>query len=170
MNEEELLHRITANPGILGGKPIVRDMRIPVELILSLLAQGTSYEKIKEDYPDLEREDIQACLAFARAAIAGDRLEAVQVGHGKHAGASNEEPLLPPPFRIRAFVNGLQPGINPDKMNQLLDEAELYSASPEVESPRQGFLETARSLSVSGPGDWAEKIEHYLQGPLADDE
>ena len=77
MSEEQLLHRITANPGIFGGKPIVRDMRIPVELILSLLAQGTSYEEILEDYPDLQLEDIQACLAYARAAIAGDRLEAV---------------------------------------------------------------------------------------------
>jgi len=82
MTEEHLLKRITANPAIFGGKPIVRDMRIPVELVLSLLAQGVSFEEILEDYPDLEREDIQACLAYARAAIAGDRLEAVEVGQG----------------------------------------------------------------------------------------
>lgn len=82
MSEEQLLHRITVNPGIFGGKPIVRDMRIPVELILSLLAQNTSCKEILEDYPDLQREDIRACLAYARAAIAGDRLEAVQVGAG----------------------------------------------------------------------------------------
>jgi uncharacterized protein (DUF433 family) len=82
MTEERLLHRITANPAIFGGKPIVRGMRIPVELILSLLAQGTSFQEILEDYPDLHQEDIQACLAYARAAIAGDRLEAVEVGTG----------------------------------------------------------------------------------------
>jgi uncharacterized protein (DUF433 family) len=69
MTEERLLHRITANPAILGGKPIVRGMRIPVELILSLLAQGASSGEILEDYPDLHQEDIQACLAYARAAI-----------------------------------------------------------------------------------------------------
>ena len=80
MTEDSLLQRITANPEIFGGKPIVREMRIPVELILSLLAQGVSFEEILDDHPDLERQDIQACLAYARAAIAGDRLEAVQVG------------------------------------------------------------------------------------------
>ena len=79
MSEEELLHRITANPEIFGGKPIIRGMRIPVELILSLLAQGVEIEAVLQDYPELERQDIQACLAYARAAIAGDRLEAVEV-------------------------------------------------------------------------------------------
>ncbi len=51
-----------------------------MELILGLLSQGESVEGILDDYPDLEREDIRACLAYARAAIAGDRLEAVHVG------------------------------------------------------------------------------------------
>jgi uncharacterized protein (DUF433 family) len=83
MTEEDLLRRVTANPSILGGKPIVRGMRIPVELILGLLAQGESEEGILDDYPDLEREDIRACLAYARAAIAGDRLEAVHVSEAR---------------------------------------------------------------------------------------
>jgi uncharacterized protein (DUF433 family) len=82
MTEDDLLQRITANPAIFSGKPIIRGMRIPVELILSLLAQDVGVEKILEDYPDLERQDIHACLAYARAAISGDRLEAVQVGRG----------------------------------------------------------------------------------------
>ena len=66
MPEQDLLNRITANPEIFGGKPIVRGMRISVELILSLLAQGESVEAILSDYPDLEPEDIRACIAYAR--------------------------------------------------------------------------------------------------------
>ena len=78
--ERELLKRITADPKIFGGKPIVRGMRISVELIVSLLAQGETPESILEDYPGLEREDIQACLAYAHAVIANDSLDAVRVG------------------------------------------------------------------------------------------
>ena len=54
-------------------------MRIPVELILSLLAQGESWEAILEDYADLEPDDIRACLAYAHEVIANDSLDAVQV-------------------------------------------------------------------------------------------
>ncbi|MCC6467474.1 MAG: DUF433 domain-containing protein [Alphaproteobacteria bacterium] len=79
MEDEALLGRITADPAIFGGKPIIRGMRIPVELVLSLLAQGETPESILDDYPDLQREDIRACLAYARAAIADDRLSAVRV-------------------------------------------------------------------------------------------
>jgi uncharacterized protein (DUF433 family) len=67
MSEQQLLERITCNSGIFGGKPIIRGMRISVELVLSLLTQGESTETILEDYPDLTKEDVQACLAYARA-------------------------------------------------------------------------------------------------------
>ena len=77
--EHELLTRIAARPGVFGGKPIIRDMRISVELILSLLAQGVSHGAILDDYPDLEPEDIRACNAYARAVIAGGTLAAVSV-------------------------------------------------------------------------------------------
>lgn len=80
MNDHNLLARITSNPGIFGGKPIVRGMRISVELVLSLLAQGVSNDEILSDYPSLTREDIHACLAYARAVIANDTLDAVKVG------------------------------------------------------------------------------------------
>ncbi|NLV46556.1 MAG: DUF433 domain-containing protein [Candidatus Hydrogenedentes bacterium] len=80
MNEQLLLTRITSNPDIFGGKPIIRGLRISVELVLSLMAQGESMEVLLEDYPDLTQEDIQACLAYARAVIAHDNLDAVQVG------------------------------------------------------------------------------------------
>lgn len=80
MDEKELLKRITVNPEIFGGKPIIRGMRISVELVVSLLAQGDTVEEILADYPDLTREDIQACLAYAHAVIANDSLDAVRVG------------------------------------------------------------------------------------------
>lgn len=81
MNEQEqkLLERVTANPAVFGGKPIIRGMRISVELVLSLLAQGETSEAILGDYPDLEPDDIRACLAYAHAVIAHDRLDAVKV-------------------------------------------------------------------------------------------
>ncbi len=82
MQEEALLRRITANPEIFGGKPIIRGMRISVELILSLLTQGAPHDEILADYPDLESDDIRACLAYARAVIAHDSLEAVEIAAG----------------------------------------------------------------------------------------
>jgi uncharacterized protein (DUF433 family) len=79
MTDKELLRRITANPQIFGGKPIIRGMRISVELVLSLLSQGETMEKIISDYPELEPEDVRACLAYAHAVIASDSLDSVQV-------------------------------------------------------------------------------------------
>ena len=75
-----LLQRITARPDVFGGKPIIRDMRISVELILSLLAQGVPQDTILDDYPDLEAADIRACNAYARAVIAGGTSAAVRNG------------------------------------------------------------------------------------------
>src|SRR3990172_8134023 len=79
MAYEKLLKRITARPDVFGGKPIIRGMRISVELILSLLAQGEAEEAILQDYPDLEAEDIRACIAYAHAVIARDSLDAIEV-------------------------------------------------------------------------------------------
>jgi uncharacterized protein (DUF433 family) len=79
MNLDNLLKRITANPGIFGGKSIVRGMRVSVELILSLMAQGATSEEILDDYPGLEIDDIRACLAYARAIIAEDSLDSIGV-------------------------------------------------------------------------------------------
>ncbi len=75
----DLLRRITARPDVFGGKPIIRDMRISVELILSLLAQGVSPKEILDDYPELQVEDMRACAAYARAVIARDTLATVSV-------------------------------------------------------------------------------------------
>jgi uncharacterized protein (DUF433 family) len=60
-----MIEQITANPNILGGKPIIRGTRISVEFILDLLASEVSEEKILEDYPHLTKEDIHACLRYA---------------------------------------------------------------------------------------------------------
>ncbi len=76
---EKLLKRITVSQEIFAGKPIIRGMRISVELILSLLAQGETVEELLEDYPDLEIEDIRACLAYAHAIIAHDTLDKVEI-------------------------------------------------------------------------------------------
>ena len=73
----ELLSRITARPDVFGGKPIVRDMRISVEHVLSLLEHGMTADAIVGDYPGLELDDIRACRAYARAVIANDSLSAV---------------------------------------------------------------------------------------------
>ncbi len=65
MNNEELLKRITINPDICHGKPVVRELRYPVQNILELLASGMTHQEILEDYEDLEQEDLLACLLFA---------------------------------------------------------------------------------------------------------
>lgn len=60
--DSELLERITVRADVFGGKPIIRDMRIAVEHVLGMLAAGDPAETILDEYPDLEPEDIQACL------------------------------------------------------------------------------------------------------------
>ena len=74
MTEAELLNRIEVNPKIFGGKPIIRGLRIAVEHILGMLAAGDTPEKILQEYPFLEPEDIQACLLFAYRSIAGEQI------------------------------------------------------------------------------------------------
>ncbi len=62
---QALLSRITLNPEICHGKPTIRNMRYPVEMILDLLASGMTFQEIIADYPAVEEEDIKACLAYA---------------------------------------------------------------------------------------------------------
>ncbi len=63
--ETTLLNRITNNPAVLTGKPVIRGMRISVEQILKMLARGISNADIIKEFPLLEEEDIKACLLFA---------------------------------------------------------------------------------------------------------
>jgi uncharacterized protein (DUF433 family) len=61
----ELLKRITVNPTIMTGLPCIRGMRIPTTTILGLLASGATEKELLTEYPDLEPEDIKACMAYA---------------------------------------------------------------------------------------------------------
>jgi uncharacterized protein (DUF433 family) len=69
--------RITADPNILVGKPIIKGTRISVELILGWLANGWSFEQILESYPHITREDILAALAFAAEMMREDEYIAI---------------------------------------------------------------------------------------------
>ena len=66
------MDRITANPKILGGKPIIKGSRISVEFILELLASDVSEDEIIEDYPHITKLDIHACLKFAADTFKND--------------------------------------------------------------------------------------------------
>ena len=70
MSEKEILSRIIIDPKIMVGKPVVKGTRLTVQFILGLLAQGMSTEEIIEKYATLTKEDILACLLFARDALA----------------------------------------------------------------------------------------------------
>jgi uncharacterized protein (DUF433 family) len=82
MDEIKLLERITVNPKIFGGKPIIRGRRLAVEHILGMLAAGDTPETILKGYPWLEMKDIQACLVYARRVVGHERVEPLLVGTG----------------------------------------------------------------------------------------
>ena len=69
MTQDDLLKRITVNPEIFGGKPIIRGRRMAVEHILGMLAAGDSADDLLREYEWLERDDIQACLAYAHRMV-----------------------------------------------------------------------------------------------------
>jgi uncharacterized protein (DUF433 family) len=82
MNETKLLERITVNPQIFGGKPIIRGRRLAVEHVLGMLAAGDDFDTILEGYPWLERADIQACLAYAHRHVGNERIEPLTIEAG----------------------------------------------------------------------------------------
>lgn len=77
MNDKGLLTRITIDPKIFGGKPIIRGRRLAVEHVLSMLAAGDTPEIVLAGYPWLEPEDIQACLVYAHKLVSRERIELV---------------------------------------------------------------------------------------------
>ena len=64
-----LLERITIQPDICHGKPVIRGLRYPVESVLEYLAAGDSFEVVLAEFPDLERADLLACLEFAACSL-----------------------------------------------------------------------------------------------------
>lgn len=71
-SEAEMTGRIEINPEVLMGKPVVRNTRIPVEMILRKLSEGASVAELLDGYPRLEEEDVRACLAYAARVLALD--------------------------------------------------------------------------------------------------
>ena len=65
MKEQEVLKRITVNPKIMGGKPVIKGTRLTVEFILNLMAHGSTHAEILDEYQGLTPEDLKACLLFA---------------------------------------------------------------------------------------------------------
>lgn len=75
MDERALLERITANPEIYGGKPIIRGHRMAVEHVLQLMGAGSSVDELLHHYPWMQREDIQACLLYAARIVGRERVD-----------------------------------------------------------------------------------------------
>jgi uncharacterized protein (DUF433 family) len=69
MKEQQLLERISLNPKVLAGKPVIKGTRLSVEYILGLLAQGATQAEILDEYEGLTPEDLQACFLFATKAL-----------------------------------------------------------------------------------------------------
>ena len=75
VQEDAMLARITVNSDVFGGKPIIRGRRLAVEHVLGMLAAGDSIDDLLREYPWLERDDVQACLVYARRLVAHERVE-----------------------------------------------------------------------------------------------
>jgi uncharacterized protein (DUF433 family) len=69
MTDQQLLMRITTNPKVMVGKPVIKNTRLTVEFILNLLAHGASVSEILDEYKGLTQEDILACLLFAARSL-----------------------------------------------------------------------------------------------------
>jgi uncharacterized protein (DUF433 family) len=77
MDAQNLFNRITVDPEVLMGKPIIRGLRISVDQILKALAGGVTIDELLKDYPELEREDIQAALLYAADIVNEERVFAI---------------------------------------------------------------------------------------------
>jgi uncharacterized protein (DUF433 family) len=76
MNEARLLKRITTDPKVMLGKPVVRGTRLPVELVVEKIAYGAAYRDLREDYPFLTDDDIRAALLYAARSLAHEEVYA----------------------------------------------------------------------------------------------
>ncbi|MGZ3872982.1 MAG: DUF433 domain-containing protein [Mucilaginibacter sp.] len=71
------MERITIDTGVCHGKPCIRHMRWPVEVVIDLIASGMSFDDILADHPELEKDDILASLAYAKITLSGTSLLAI---------------------------------------------------------------------------------------------
>ncbi len=74
---EKLINRITIDPEICHGKPCIRGMRWPVEVIIDMLGSGMTIDQILDDHKELEKEDILACLNFVKLYLSGHSIKDV---------------------------------------------------------------------------------------------
>ncbi|MCI0471563.1 MAG: DUF433 domain-containing protein [Candidatus Aminicenantes bacterium] len=120
-DEKHLLKRITYNPSVFGGKPIIRNYRIAVEHIIGMLAAGSSIEELLEGYPFLEKADIQACLLYAHRLATHERTEPLLVKE-THAVYKLDN-------KSKTIVNKIKKGLNTLEFHVLVEkEGKLYSA------------------------------------------
>ena len=70
--ENEVYRRIVVNPKVMVGKPVIKGTRIPVDMIVRLIAQGMTVGEILEDYPNLKKEDIRAALEYVASLVEGE--------------------------------------------------------------------------------------------------
>ncbi len=115
MNEETLLERITVDPEIFSGKPIIRGRRLAVEHVLGMLASGDSIDTILEGYPLLEREDVMACLVYARRTVGHERVEPM---------VSEQENMAIPGGSGERLMGGME--LLEEKREEILRIAERY--------------------------------------------
>jgi len=83
MSKARLLKRIEVRPEIMAGKPVIAGTRIPIDIIMRLYAQGVSTEEILEDYPHLEKEDIQAVLFYAAEVLSDEEVFPLVMGESR---------------------------------------------------------------------------------------
>ena len=72
--KKELLDRVVINPKVMVGKPIIKGTRIPIDMIVKLVAQGMTIEEILEDYPKLSKEDVKAALLYSAEVVSGESI------------------------------------------------------------------------------------------------
>jgi uncharacterized protein (DUF433 family) len=72
--DEQLRQRIVVDPAVMAGKPVIRGTRVPVELVVRMLAQGVSEDAILAEYPRLRQPDIRAALAYAADRLANEEV------------------------------------------------------------------------------------------------
>jgi uncharacterized protein (DUF433 family) len=74
IRRDDLLTRITIDPTIFGGKPVIRGLRMAVEHVLGMLAAGDTPQTIIEQYPFLDQQDVQACIVYAHLSLSGEQV------------------------------------------------------------------------------------------------